>query len=101
VENQGKKALHHFLVKQSGNVPRTVSHADDLNAIRGGTIKDEINSPYITIQAISLKYDEFFAWGYDVPRLQKVWHHAIEVVNSQPLSDSQADVPSAVGATSL
>jgi hypothetical protein len=48
------------------------------------------NSPYITIQAISAKYEEFFAWGYDIPRLRKVWHHAIEVANSQPAIDLQA-----------
>jgi len=59
------------------------------------------NSPYITIQAISEKYDEFFAWGYDIPRLKQVWQHAIEVVNSQPNTDSQVVFPSAVGATSL
>jgi len=40
------------------------------------------NSPYITIQAISEKYDEFFAWGNDISRLRKVWQHAIRIARS-------------------
>jgi hypothetical protein len=60
------------------------------------------NSPCITIRHIPKRHDyEFFSWGYDIPRLRKVWLHAIEVVNSQPVMDSQVNFPSAVGATSL
>ena len=48
------------------------------------------NSPYITIRAIPERLDyEFFAWGYDISRLRKVWGHALEVVNSQSATDSQ------------
>ena len=56
---------------------------------------------YITVRAIEKRLDyEFFGWGYDIQRLRQVWHHAIQVLNSRPVIDSQ-DSSSAVGATSL
>jgi hypothetical protein len=46
------------------------------------------NSPYITIRAIPNRRDyEFFAWGYDIQQLRKVWHRTIQAVNSQPIAD--------------
>jgi hypothetical protein len=46
------------------------------------------NNQYITVRALENRSDyEFFGWGYDIPRLRKVWQHAIQVVNSQPVID--------------
>lgn len=37
----------------------------------------------VTIRTIAERQDyQFFGWGYDFARLQKVWHHALQVVNS-------------------
>jgi hypothetical protein len=46
------------------------------------------NKQYITVRALENRRDyEFFAWGYDIPRLRKVWQRAVQVVNSKPTLD--------------
>jgi hypothetical protein len=43
----------------------------------------------ITIRTITERRDyEFFGWGYDIPRLRKVWQRTIQIVNSSKISDS-------------
>jgi hypothetical protein len=47
------------------------------------------NSQYITIRTIPERRDyEFFGWGHDISRLRKVWHRAIQVVNSSSTSEA-------------
>jgi len=45
------------------------------------------NHYYVTVRKI--RDEQFFGWGYDIPRLRNVWQHAIRVVNSPSVGDEE------------